>query len=175
MPQAAQPKVKSYAVEVRRCERCGRRVRGRHPEVAPDQYGATAHRLGPRVKAAAHTVPYGMGVPVRKLPAILREFSGIEVTQSALTQDALKKSEGVVGNAYQELRTGVAAAPAVYTDDTGWRIHGQTAHLMTFDSDPATVFQIRRRHRNQEVRELIPSDYAGVMVTDRGKSYDAQE
>jgi hypothetical protein len=175
MPQAAQPEVKIYAVEVRRCERCGQRVRGQHPEVAPDQYGATAHRVGPRVKAAAHTVHYGMGVPVRKLPVILRELTGIEVTQSALTQDALKKSEGVVGNAYQELRAGVATAPAVYTDDTGWRIHGQTAHLMTFDTDQATVLQIRRRHRNEEVRELIPADYAGVMVTDRGKSYDAEE
>ena len=175
MPQASQPEVKSYAVEVRRCEGCGQRVRGQHPDVAPDQYGATAHRVGPRVKAAAHVVHYGMGVPVRKLPAILREFTGIEVTQSALTQDALKKSEGVVGDAYQELRAGVATAPAVYTDDTGWRIHGQPAHLMTFDTDQATVFQIRDRHRNEEVRELIPADYAGVMVTDRGKSYDAEE
>ena len=175
MPQAAQPEVKSYALEVRRCQRCGQRVRGQHPDVAPDQHGATAHRVGPRVKAAAHTVHYGMGVPVRKLPAILREFTGIEVTQSALTQDALKKSEGVIGTAYQELRSGVATAPAVYTDDTGWRIHGQPAHLMTFDTDQATVYQIRGRHRNEEVRELIPADYAGVMVTDRGKSYDAEE
>ena len=175
MPQAAQPEVKSYAVEVRRCARCGQRVRGQHPDVAAHQYGATAHRVGPRVKAAAHMVHYGMGVPVRKLPAILREFTGIEVTQSALTQDALKKSEGVVGNAYQQLRAGVATAPVVYTDDTGWRIHGETAHLMTFDTDQATVFQIRRRHRNEEVRELIPADYAGVMVTDRGKSDDAEE
>ena len=175
MPQAAQPEVRSYAVEVRRCERCGQRVRGQHPDVAPDQYGATAHRVGPRVKAAAHTVHYAMGVPVRKLPAILREFTGIEVTQSALTQDALRKSEGVVGNAYRELRAGVAAAPVVYTDDTGWRIHGETAHLMTFDSDQSTVFQIRGRHRNEEVRELIPANYSGVMVTDRGKSYDAEE
>src|SRR5450432_3296944 len=175
MPEQPQPEVKSYAVEVRRCERCGQRVRGQHPDVAPNQYGATAHRVGPRVKAAAHAVHYGMGVPVRKLPVILREFTGIGVTQSALTQDALKKSEGVVGNAYQELRTGVAAAPAVYTDDTGWGIHGETAHLMTFDTDQATVFQIRGRHRNEEVRELIPADYAGVMVTDRGKSYDAEE
>jgi transposase len=175
MPPAAQPEVKRYAVEVRRCQRCGRRVRGPHPDVAPDQYGATAHRVGPRVKAAAHTLHYGMGVPVRKLPAILREFTGIELTQSALSQDALKKSAGVIGNAYQELRTGVTTAPAVYTDDTGWRIRGQKAHLMTFDTDQATVFQIRRRHRNKEVRELIPADYAGVMVTDRGKSYDAEQ
>src|SRR5580658_7199732 len=175
MPQAAQPEVKSYAVEVRRCERCGQRVRGQHPDVAADQYGATAHRVGPRVKAAAHVVHYGMGVPVRKVPAILREFTGVEVTQSALTQDALTKTAGVIGNAYQELRAGVATAPVVYTDDTGWRIHGETAHLMVFDTDQATVFQIRDQHRNEEVRELVPADFAGVMVTDRGKSYEAEE
>ena len=56
--------------------------------MAADPYGATAHRLGSRLKADAHAVHYGMGVPVRKVPAILREFTGIEVTQSALTQDA---------------------------------------------------------------------------------------
>ena len=116
-----------------------------------------------------------MGVPVRKLPAILREFTGVEVTQSALTQDALNKSSGVIGDAYQELRAAVAQAPVTYTDDTGWRIHGQGAHLMAFDTEQATVYQIRNQHRNEEVRELIPSNYAGVMVTDRGKSYDADE
>ena len=106
MPERPQPEIKCYAVEVRRCEACGQRVRGQHPDVAPDQYGATAHRVGLRVKAAAHAVHYGMGVPVRKVPAILREFTGVEVTQSALTQDALKKSTGVIGNAYQELPSG---------------------------------------------------------------------
>src|SRR6266852_1362509 len=175
MPERPQPEVKCYAVEVHRCEACGQRVRGQHPDVAPDQYGATAHRVGPRVKAAAHAMHYGMGVPVRKVPMLLREFTGVEVTQSALTQDALKKTAGVIGNAYQELRTSVATAPVVYTDDTGWRIHGQAAFLMAFDTDQATVFQIRDQHRNEEVRELIPADYAGVMVTDRGKSYDAEE
>jgi hypothetical protein len=40
---------------------------------------------------------------------------------------------------------------------------------------PVTVYQIRRRHRNEEVRELVPANYKGVMTTDRGKSYDAEE
>jgi hypothetical protein len=177
MPERPQPEVKSYAVEVRRCERCGQRVRGQHPNVAADQYGATAHRVGPRVKAAAHAVHYGMGVPVRKLPAILREFTGVRITQSALTQDALKKAEagGVIGNAYRELRTEVATAPVVYTDDTGWPIRGEGSYLMAFDTDQTTVFQIRSQHTNEEVRELVPANYAGVMVTDRGPSYEAEE
>ena len=175
IPAQPQPEVKSYAVEVRRCERCGQQTRGQHPDVAASQYGATAHRVGPRAKAAAHVVHYQMGVPVRKLPGILREFTGIRITQSALTQDALKKATGVIGNAYQELRTRVATAPAVYTDDTGWRTDGKATHLMVFDTDAETVFQIRKQHRNEEVRELIPANYAGVMVTDRGPSYEAEK
>jgi transposase len=51
---------------------------------------------------------------------------------------------------------------------------GEPAYLMAFESDAATVSQIRSRHRHEEVQEVIPADYAGVMVTDRGRSYDAQ-
>src|SRR5438128_10819036 len=119
MPERPQPEIKCYAVEVRRCEACGQRVRGQHPDVAPDQYGATAHRVGPRVKAAAHVAHYGMGVPVRKLPAILREFTGVEVTQSALTQDALRQSTGAIGDAYHQLIAGAAQAPVSDADDMG--------------------------------------------------------
>ena len=46
---------------------------------------------------------------------------------------------------------------------------------MIFVTDTATVFQVRPQHRNEEVREVIGDDYAGVLVTDRGKSYDAKE
>src|SRR5437899_5272695 len=39
MPERPRPEVKCYAVEVHRCEACGQRVRGQHPDVAPDQIG----------------------------------------------------------------------------------------------------------------------------------------
>ena len=56
----------------------------------------------------------------------------------------------------------------------GWRVGGEPAYLMAFETDAVTVYQIRPRHRHDEVQEVIPADYAGVMVTDRGRSYDAQ-
>jgi transposase len=73
------------------------------------------------------------------------------------------------------LRQGVPAAPVIHTDDTGWRVGGRTAFLMGFDTDQATVYQIRDRHRNEEVREVIGDGYGGVLVSDRGKSYEAEE
>lgn len=174
IPHQPEPEIRRYAVEVFRCQGCGKRTRGTHPDVAPDQYGATAHRVGPRVMATAHAIHYGSGVPMRKVPSILRELTGVTITQGALTQDALRRSEAEVGAAYQALRDGVRQQPTVNTDDTGFRINGTVAYVMAFDTPVSTVYQIRPRHRNEEVRELIPSDYGGVMGTDRGKSYDAE-
>jgi transposase len=175
IPSQPQPEVNLFRVHVCRCRQCGKTVRGEHPDVAPDQYGATAHRLGPRVKAMAHSLHYGHGVPVRRLPAMLREMTGIEITQSAITQDALKQAEGAVGTAYRQLRDQVRQAAVVYTDDTSWRIGGDGAYLMGFDTDQETVYQVRTRHGNEQVRELIPDDYSGTLVTDRGTSYEAEE
>lgn len=80
-----------------------------------------------------------------------------------------------MGSAYQALREELARAPAVHTDDTGWSVGGEQAWLMTFTTPDTAVYQVRRRHRNAEVREVIPGDYRGVLCTDRGKSYDARE
>ena len=78
-----------------------------------------------------------------------------------------------------EMRTGgfgsrCVRERVVHTDDTGWRVDGEGAFLMAFETEDATVYQVRARHRNEEVREVVPSEYGGVMVTDRGRSYDAQ-
>ena len=174
IPAMPRPQVTEYRVRICRCRGCGKRVRGRHPDVAPDQYGASAHRVGRRVMAAAHVLHYGVGIPVRRVPVVLRALTGVELSQSAITQDALRRAQGAVGDAYRRLRESVSESAVVHTDDTGWRVDGEGAFLMAFETEDATVDQVRGRHRNEEVREVVPGDYGGVMVTDLGRSYDAQ-
>jgi transposase len=175
LPPQPKPIVRPYRVWVYRCPTCETTVRAPHPDLAPDQCGATAHRIGPRVMAAAHATHYGLGVPVRKVPAILQLYTGVRLTQSAITQDALRRASGPIGHEYQSLRDRVPTSDVTYTDDTGWRVGGEKAQLMIFVTGTATVFQVRPQHRNEEVREVIGDAYAGVLVTDRGKSYDAKE
>jgi hypothetical protein len=172
LPPRPRPRVTQYRVWVCRCTGCGRKVRGAHPDLVPDQYGATAHRLGPRAMAAAHALHYQVGIPVRKVPLVLAILKGLTLTQGAITQDALRRSRGRVGQVYQALRDGVRDSWVVYTDDTGWKVGGESAHLMAFDTDQATVYQVRLRHRHQEVQEVVPQNYQGVMGTDRGRSYE---
>jgi len=175
IPVEPRVEVRRYAVETRQCGKCGKSVRGRHPDIAEGQRGATAHRVGQRIKALAHVLHFAHGVPVRKTPAILEELTGVRLTQGAITQDAMKQAAGIVGERYEQLRASVREQSVVHTDDTGWRVGGRTAFLMAFVNPLLAVYQIRNRHRNEEVRELVPSDFAGVLVCDRGKSYDAEE
>jgi len=175
LPEVVTPRVRLFRVAVHRCARCGVTVRGRHPELADGQRGATAHRLGPRLLAAAHQAHYRLGVPVRKLPELFRLLTGAVFTQGAITHDALRKAGGAIGARYAKLCDSVREAAYCHTDDTGWREAGSPRWLMTFVTDTAIVYQIRARHRNQEVRERIPSNYKGVMITDRGTTYDAVE
>jgi transposase len=173
---APRPEVKAYRIKIWSCCRCKRKVRGQHPEVAHDQCGVTAHRLGPRAQAAAHLLYYGDGIPQRKVPGVLKSLTGLPVTQGALAQSALRlgTGKGSVAQAYEHLREAIKEQEAINTDDTGWRVGGQAAQLMVFESDPITLYQIRAQHRNEEVREVIGDHYEGTLCTDRGKSYDAK-
>src|SRR5512135_965112 len=59
IPPQPKPIVQPSRVWVDRCPTCDTTVRAPHLDLAPDQYGATAHRIGPRVMAAAHATHYG--------------------------------------------------------------------------------------------------------------------
>jgi hypothetical protein len=79
--------------------------------------------------AAAHTLHYAQGIPVRKVSAVLKELTGVSVTPGALTLDALRHLAGP-GAAYGDLRRQVRESPLVHTDDAGWRVRGAPVYLM---------------------------------------------
>jgi transposase len=170
------PEIIEYQLQQKTCPACGITVQATHPLVGNNQVGSTAHRLGPRALALAHALQYELGVTVRKVPAVLVLTVGLRVTQGALTQAALKLADenGVMDKQYQALRENVKYASLVNTDDTGWRVAGMNAFLMAFKTVSTLVYQIREQHRSNEVLEVIPANFAGVMGCDRFSSYDAK-
>jgi len=143
--------VTQYRVWGCRCTVWGPTVRGQHPDLAPDHAGATAHRVGPRVRAAAQALHDGIGIPVRTVPTVLRLLTGVQLSQGTLTQDALRRAAGVVGTVYAQLRAAIPAAPVVHPEETGWRVGGEPAVLMAFETEAATVYRVRPRHRHEAV------------------------
>jgi len=163
-------------VEIGVCPRCGLRRRGQHAKLGAHQCGANAHQVGPRVLAHALALHYDSGLPLRRVPQVIAQTTGIGITQSALTQSAGKLCEdgGLLQAHYANLRRSVAGSAVVNTDDTGWRVSATLAFLMGFFTDDTAYYQIRIRHRHQEVLEVLGERFGGKLGTDRGKSYEAK-
>lgn len=177
LPKTTLRQLNRFHVEVCQCGKCGYRERGTHPDLPYDQHGATAHRVGPRVMALGLTLHYHFGVTIRKVPSIIDDVCDIRLTQSALTQAALKAGtdKGVVQEEAEKIKAVIQQAEYVHTDDTGWRTGGKRSQLMGFGSlqEQAVYYQIRAKHGAREVAEVISEIFKGVLNTDRFKSYDA--
>ena len=175
LPEPVLPEVHAYALERCRCGRCGHRLRAEHPVIPADQRGATAHRLGPRLHAAAFYLHFHLGLPQRKLPALFGDLFGLSLTSSAITQAARRYEQQSLGSINDVLRTELATAPFAHTDDTSWRVAGMAAWLMGFVSEHTCTYAIRDSHGHDEVLDVISRDFAGVLVTDRFSSYNHKE
>jgi len=177
VPTQPQRNIQRFNVEVGVCPQCGRQERASHPDLPRDQFGATAHRIGENVLAWAFALHYASGLTLRKAAAAIAMLTGIKLTQSALTQRAkqLCKSGATFDVIYRELREEVRQSPVVNTDDTGWRTEGRASYLMGFFTPSTAVYQVRDFHRRQEVIEVIGLCFEGVLGTDRGPSYEAEE
>jgi len=176
------PTVKHYRRPVCSCRGCKHHWRAPHPDLADDQFGATAHRLGPRLRSAAHVLHYQIGVPVRKVPQVLEELHRVSVTQSALTQDALRTaSAGPVRERFEQIKDSVAQAPVVHADSTSWRKAGKSAALIVFatpDTPEAagkTVYLVRDHHGADEILEVLGKDFKGILHSDRGPEFDSKK
>jgi transposase len=167
--------IKRFTVEVGRCPVCGLVVRGRHPDLSPHQNGANAHQVGPNIKTQALSLHYYSGLPLCKVPHVIAQSTGIKLTQSGLSQLACTLSDegGVLHGHYTELKEHVATSAVVNTDDTGWRINATLAFVMGFFTTDTAYYQIRYRHRHQEVLEVLRPGVKRKLGTDRGKSYEA--
>ena len=130
------------------------------------------------MKAQALALHYLSGLPLCKVPGVIERTTGIRIGQSALTQLActLSAEGGKLQTIYSGLREQVGQSPVVNTDDTGWRINATLAFVMGFFTTDTAYYQIRCRHRHQEVLEVLPIQTKGkkrLIGTDRGMSCEA--
>lgn len=176
------PVIKHYRRPVGTCGGCRKTFRAPHPDLAQNQYGATAHRLGPRLLTASSVLHYKRGVPVQKVPAIFHDLHGVRVTQSALTQDALRRAEkGPLLARFEKIGRTVKRAKVLHADFTGWSKAGTSATLGIFatpdapDKAGVSLYRVLNHHGAEEIREVIGEKFSGVLVTDRGAEFDATQ
>jgi len=152
-----------------RCRRCGR-VRSSHPEQLSRAGGAAGVQVGRNALALAADLNKRCGLSMRKTCDILGTHFGLSLSPGGLSQ-ALDRLRDRLEPVYEQLIGALRASPAVYADETGWWLGGQSAWLWTFTNPLMTLYTIDSRS-SATVRRILTDDYEGVLVSDCLASYN---
>jgi transposase len=154
-----------FRIHVGRCQRCGRRVHGRHSRQTSNAVGGAASQLGPRALALATQLNKGVGLPYGKTAAVMEEAFGLRVSRGGLCQ-ALARVARKAEPTYEELVEQIRSSASVTPDETGWKVGGQLWWMWVFSSPQSTVYSIQPGRGFQQAAAVLGSDFDGFLVRD---------
>ena len=164
------PICRQFNIHFARCSCCDKRVQGRHPLQTSNAIGCCASQLGPDAQAAIVHLNKSAGLSHGKTALLFTQLFGIPVTRGGVCQAMLRAARRCRGQ-YDQILRDLGQAKWLVPDETGWRVGGDPAWLHACVSPDAVGYLIDRRRGFEGSSQLIPPDYAGVMVHDGYKPY----
>ena len=162
---------RQFNIHIGCCQRCHRRVQGRHPLQTSDALGAAAAQLGPDAQAAVVELNKQGGMAHGKISRVLHHLFGIRLTRGGSTHVVLRagrRAEPV----YAAICDTVQQAPWTVLDETGWHVGGHKAWLHALVGPDATAYVIDPTRSGDPAARILGRDYAGVMIHDGWSPYD---
>jgi len=159
------PHVRRVVTQRGWCRCCRRTVRSTHPWQTSTAGGMAKTSVGPRAHGMAAELKHRLGVPYRKVADLMTSYFGLPVTHGAWVQGAARLAQRGAAS-YAALVQDVQHSAVVHTDDTGWRIDGESAWLWVFASATTTVYVVARSRGSDVVLETLGENFAGTLVSD---------
>jgi transposase len=163
-----------FRVGVGRCNKCGRRVQGHHPEQVSDALGAAGSQVGPSAKAWASFLHYSLGLSWGKVQKLLARL-GVAVSAGALCQASERQACTDLVPVHNELVRVANSSPVLVMDETGWRTGGGPAWLWEATNAELTVYWVARGRGFTEACQVIEAGYEGTIVRDGWAVYPKYE
>ena len=142
IPQQVQTKTTRFQVHVGRCQKCRRRVQGRHPRQTSDGLGAFAHQIGSQALALATDLNKEIGVSHGRLVLFFQTIFGLRLAKATLVR-GIERLGQRAAPLYRQIQIVVRRSTVVYPDETSRRANGQLWWLWDFVCSSATLYAIR--------------------------------
>jgi transposase len=157
-----QPQTIEFVLHWGRCQRCGRRARGRHPRQVSDAVTVGQVHFGPGLVGLSAYLQKVGGLSYGKIIRLLADWMGLSVARSTLCR-ALARLEKKVRPIYDGLVEALRGSPVVYPDETSWRVAGRSAWLWAVTHRRETVYAIHRGRGFAEAASILGEDFAGIL------------
>jgi transposase len=152
-----------YVANHYECDNCGEVV------AKPDNWPEHG-RFGIQLLAQCTVMKFEDRMTFTKLRDALKRQYDFEITPTSLMN--MTRSVGTkLKKDHEELVNKIRASPFVYADETSLRINGINNWIWIFVAQDAVLCVIRKSRGKKVVKEILGSDYQGIVICDGWKSY----
>jgi len=162
--------VRRFDIPICRCERCEKRVQGRHPLQTSDAIGAAAVQVGPEAVALGVLMNKAQGLPHADAAAILKHGFGLTMSRSGICraiQRVARKAEAT----WHALRDAARHSALAHMDETGWNVNAQLCWLWAVVTRQITFCEILPGRGFEQAAAILGADYAGWLIHDGLRLY----
>jgi transposase len=167
-----QPITREFTIHCGHCDKCGKKLRGRHPLQTSAATGAAQSQLGPDAQASIVDLNKRAGMSFGKIADTFSRAFGISLTRGACAQVILRAAN-ILMPAYEMIKERIITSSHLTPDETGWRIGGHSAWLHCWVGDAgATLYAIDPQRSADVLEKVIGIHWSGSMTHDGFSSYD---
>jgi transposase len=157
--------VRRFQIPICRCQRCDRRVQGRHPLQTSDALGAAAVQVGPEAVTLGVLMNKSLGLPHADAAAILKHGFGLTMSRGGICraiQRVARKAEAT----WHALRDAARRSELAHMDETGWKVEAQLRWLWAVVTEQITFCEILPGRGFAEAAAILGAEYAGWLIHD---------
>jgi len=157
--------IRRFRIPICRCERCDKRVQGRHPLQTSDALGAAAVQVGPEAVTLGVLMNKSLGLPHADAAAILKHGFGLSMSRGGICraiQRVARKAEAT----WHALRDAAQRSALAHMDETGWKVEAQLRWLWAVVTEQVTFCEILPGRGFAEAAAILGADYAGWLIHD---------
>lgn len=162
---------RQFNIHIGCCQKCRRRVQGRHSLQTSDALGAAAAQLGPDAQAAVVEFNKQAGMSHGKISRVFQTLFGISLSRGGSTHVVLRAARRCEP-VYAGICETIKESPWTVLDETGWHVGGNNAWLHGLVSSNATAYVIDPTRSGAIAERVLGLDYAGLMIHDGWSPYD---
>jgi len=130
-----------------------------------------AGRIGPRAKAFAAFLRFGIKISKRDVRALFQKAFNLKISSSSIDgfMDSLKKDARHI---YDELLASLKESPFIHADETGWRLDGVNYWLWKLSDKRIAYSHIDKGRGQKVVEDILGKSYDGVLISDFLSAYN---
>lgn len=148
------------------CRHCDKMVEAPY---APDE--VPGGHIGPLALITMATLKYHHGLPGNKIKELIRDLSGLSISEGAISQ-ALGRLAFWLKIEADKILEAIRQSPYVHMDETGWKVNGKNHWLWAAVNERLASYRIDRSRGSKVAKEILGEVFHGTLVTDFYSAYN---